>query len=401
MDSNSHSTKQLYLLVFAIFAVSLNMRPAVTSIGPLLDTIRIDLELTNAQVSLLTALPIVCMGVFASLAPVLNRRLGLNATMVAMILVIGVMTAVREFLPTYTVLVVSSMGVGIAIAIAGPLLSAMIKQNFPTRAGAVIGIYSFGLGTGATLSTGLSAYFYEKTASYPFALSIWAVLAFIGLAAWLMSANDMLLVRQAVRQPEELRPAIDTAGRSPWRTGKAWLFLLFFGLQSAAFFSIVIWLAPIAVSKGMTIVQAGTLVSLMTAVQIVLNIAIPLMMEKYPGRRMWLLFILSIGLVAIGLFFTGNIPLLWVGALLMGLPLGGMFPIALVLPLDETKNAAETNSWTAMMQTGGYIIGGTLPLLIGVLYDRTGSHQVTITLFALLFAGMIILAFLIGDKENG
>ncbi|GKV68704.1 MFS transporter [Sporosarcina sp. NCCP-2716] len=399
MDSNSLSTKQMYMLILAIFAVSLNMRPAVTSIGPLLDTIRTDLELSNAQVSLLTALPIVCMGVFASLAPVLNRRLGLNATMVAMILMIGVMTAVREFLPTYKVLLASSIGVGIAIAIAGPLLSAMIKQNFPTRAGAVIGIYSFGLGTGATLSTGLSAYFYEKTASYPFALSIWAVLAFIGLAAWLVSANDMLLVRQSVRQPVEQTSAAD-AGRSPWRTGKAWLFLLFFGLQSAAFFSIVIWLAPIAVSKGMSIVQAGTLVSLMTAVQIVLNIAIPLMMEKYPGRRMWLLFILSIGLVAVGLFYTGNIPLLWVGALLMGLPLGGMFPIALVLPLDETKNAAETNTWTAMMQTGGFIIGGTLPLLIGVLYDRTGRHQVTITLFALLFIGMIVLALLIGDKES-
>ncbi len=399
MDSNSLSTKQMYLLIIAIFAVSLNMRPAVTSIGPLLDTIRADLVLSNAQVSLLTALPIVCMGVFASLAPILNRHLGLNATMVVMILVIGVMTAVREFIPTYTVLVVSSIGIGIAIAVAGPLLSAMIKQNFPSRAGAVIGIYSFGLGTGATLSTGLSAYFYEKTASYPFALSIWAVLAFLGLAAWLVSANDNLLVRQTERNPE-VHPSPVITGRSPWRTGRAWLFLIFFGLQSAAFFSIVIWLAPIAVSKGMTIVQAGTLVSLMTAVQIVLNIAIPLMMEKYPGRRMWLLFILSIGLVAIGLFYTGHIPLLWVGALLMGLPLGGMFPIALVLPLDETKNAAETNSWTAMMQTGGYIIGGTLPLLIGVLYDRTGSHQVTITLFALLFVGMIVLAFLIGDKDS-
>lgn len=139
---------------------------------------------------------------------------------------------------------------------------------------------------------------------------------------------------------------------------------------------------------------------MMTAVQIVLNISIPLMMEKYPGRKMWLLLILSVGLIAVSLFYTGYIPLLWVGALLMGIPLGGMFPIALVLPLDETENAAETNSWTAMMQTGGYVIGGLLPLVIGVLYDLTDTHQVTISLFALLFVGMIILAVLIGDKEE-
>lgn len=397
MNSISLTTKKTMLLIFAIFAVSLNMRPAITSIGPLLDTIRVQLTLTNAQVSLLTALPIICMGVFASLAPVLNRRFGLNATMVFMVAIIGVMTALREFVPTYTMLLVSSIGVGVAIAVAGPLLSAMIKQNFPHRAGPIIGIYSFGLGAGATVSTGLSAYFYEMTGSYSFALSIWAVLALLGIAAWLVSGTDQLIVHQ--QQRLSLKESSNVV-RSPWKNSKAWLFLLFFGLQSAGFFSIVIWLAPIAIEKGMTLVQAGTLVSLMTAVQIVLNITIPLMMERYPGRKMWLLFILSIGLVAVMLFWTDNLPLLWVGALLMGVPLGGMFPIALVLPLDETINAVETNSWTAMMQTGGYIIGGIFPLVIGVLYDATGNHQVTIVLFGLLFLGMIVLAFFIGDKEE-
>ncbi|MGG0644432.1 MFS transporter [Sporosarcina gallistercoris] len=397
MNFNVFTTKKTVLLIVAIFAVSLNMRPAITSIGPLLETIRLALALNNVQVSLLTALPVICMGVFASLAPVLNRKFGLNATMILMVAIIGLMTALREFIPTYTMLLVSSIGVGIAIAIAGPLLSAMIKQNFPHRAGPVIGIYSFGLGAGATASTGLSAYFYELTGSYSFALSIWAVLAFVGIAAWIVSANDQLIVRQhGISASKEKLKAV----RSPWKNRKAWLFLLFFGLQSAAFFSIVIWLAPIAMSNGMTIVQAGTLVSLMTAVQIVLNITIPLMMERYPGRKMWLLFILFIGVVAVALFGTGHIPLLWVGAILMGVPLGGMFPIALVLPLDETENAAETNSWTAMMQTGGYIIGGILPLIIGVFHDFTENHQVTIALFGLLFFGMICLAILIGDKEE-
>lgn len=397
MNTNSLSTKRTYLLIVAIFAVSLNMRPAVTSIGPLLDTIRIDLELSNAQVSLLTALPIICMGVFASLAPVLNRHIGLNATMILMVSIIGVLTAMREFVPTYSMLILSSIGIGIAIAVAGPLLSAMIKQNFPHRAGAVIGIYSFGLGTGATVSTGMSAYLYQQTGSYPFALSIWAVLAFLGIAVWLTSSSDRLTVQHHASKNEQ---HFTIAVRSPWRHGKAWLFLLFFGLQSAAFFSIVIWLAPIAVSKGLSIVQAGTLVSMMTAVQILLNITIPLMMERYPGRKTWLLFILTVGVVATGLFWTGNVALLWVGALLMGVPLGGMFPIALVLPLDETVNAVETNTWTAMMQTGGYIIGGILPLVIGLLYDVTGNHQVTIALFLALFIGMMVLAVLIGDKDS-
>lgn len=115
---------------------------------------------------------------------------------------------------------------------------------------------------------------------------------------------------------------------SPWKTKKAWLFLLFFGLQSSLFFSIITWLVPIASSVGMTLIQAGALLSVMTIVQLFLN---------------------------------------------------------LLLSLDETETPEKTNSWTAMMQTGGFIIGGLLPLIIAVAYDLTSDHQYT---------------FMIGDKKE-
>ncbi|PIC69420.1 hypothetical protein CSV77_14110 [Sporosarcina sp. P16b] len=69
------------LLLLAIFIVALNLRPAITSIGPMLDIIRDDLLLSNTEVSLLTVIPVICMGVFAMLAPTLNQAIGLNKTM--------------------------------------------------------------------------------------------------------------------------------------------------------------------------------------------------------------------------------------------------------------------------------------------------------------------------------
>jgi CP family cyanate transporter-like MFS transporter len=52
---------------------------------------------------------------------------------------------------------------------------------------------------------------------------------------------------------------------------------------------------------------------------------------------------------------------------------GGLFPIALMLPIDETSNAQEASSWSAMTQSGGYILGGLGPLAMGWYYDATGS----------------------------
>lgn len=382
------------LLLITIFAISINLRPAITSIGPMLETIREQLSLSNAQVSLLTAIPVIGMGVFATLSPILNRRFGIKRTMYIMLLLIGLMTGIRGFVSGYPVLLGTAIVIGIAIAVVGPLLSAMIKQYFPERAASVIGVYSFGMGVGSAASAGLTAVFYESTGSYLFALSIWAVLAIVGLVCWFFTMKGQVEVRQ-----QKVKPSTENK-ISPWKSKKAWLFLLFFGLQSSAFFSIITWLAPIAISAGMTLLQAGTLLSVMTTVQIFLNILLPLMMERYQSRRFWLLFMIISGMIAIAFFWTGFYPLMWAGAFIMGIPLGGLFPVALLLPLDETDNATDANAWTAMMQTGGFVMGGLLPLIIAIVYDWTANHHYTFGVMLILYLLMLLLTFLIGNKKN-
>lgn len=383
-------------LIFAIFAIAINMRPAITSTGPMLETIREQLSLSNAQVSLLTAIPVICMGIFATLAPLLNRKFGLLRTMAVMITLIGVMTALRGFISGFIVLLVTALIIGIAIAVMGPLLSAMIKQYFPDKAASVIGIYSFGMGVGSAASAGLTVVFFDATGSYLFALSIWSILALIGLIAWFFAMNGRMEVQQINSVKAK---SLRNKRKSPWKSRKAWLLLLFFGLQSSAFFSIITWLAPLATSSGFTLLQAGTLLSVMTTVQIFLNILLPLLMERFPARKFWLLLILVSGMLAIVLFWTEVHSLMWVGAFIMGIPLGGLFPIALLLPLDETETAEEASSWTAMMQTGGFIMGGLLPLLIALVFDLTANHQFTLGIIMLLYVLMFVLAFLIGNKK--
>ncbi len=394
--TNTEKKPAIILLLLTIFAVSINLRPAITSIGPMLETIREQLLLSNAQVSLLTAIPVISMGVFATLSPVFNRLFGLKKTMYVMLILIGFMTALRGVITGYVVLVITAFVIGVAIAVVGPLLSAMIKQNFPDRTASVIGVYSFGMGVGSAASAGLTAVFYEGTDSYPFALSIWAVLALLGLVCWFFTMRHTMEVKE--KSTPTTKKQVEWKV-SPWKSKKAWLFLLFFGLQSSAFFSIITWLAPIATSAGMTLLQAGTLLSVMTTVQIFLNILLPLAMERFFSRRFWLLLMLVSGMTALLLFWTGVHSFMWIGAFVMGIPLGGLFPIALLLPLDETNDAESANKWTAMMQTGGFVMGGLLPLIIAFVYDWTLNHHYTILIMMILYIGMFIITFFIGDKK--
>ncbi len=63
-----------WLLLLGLILVALNLRPALSSMAPMLSEISKTLGLSAAQAGLLTTLPVLCLGLFAPLAPVLARR---------------------------------------------------------------------------------------------------------------------------------------------------------------------------------------------------------------------------------------------------------------------------------------------------------------------------------------
>jgi len=390
------STKKTIAMLFAaIFLIALNLRPAVTSIGPLLDTIRNDLHLTNSEVSLLTAIPVICMGLFAPLAVHWLNKFGQRKGISILIIIIGGMTLLRTWFYDYISLLITAFIIGIAIAIIGPIISSLIKEKFPTRMASAIGIYSLGMGAGATLSAGLTGVIYVIVSErWEIALSIWSALALLAYVVWILSIKDAKVVKEPVEMDE---PAVF---RSPWSNTRAWLILLFFGFQASLFFSLTTWLGSAAGELGFNVIEAGTVISVLTIAQIAGNIFIPLLLEKFPNRSFWIYFSLTLGTVGLVLLLTNSTLLIWPASVFLGLTLGGLFPLALLLPLDETTDAREANAWTAMVQTGGFIMGGITPLAIGILYDITGTHQMTYYVLLMLIVGMFVVTILLNKKNN-
>src|SRR5690625_6059268 len=69
------------LALVGIIAVALNLRPALTSLAPLITAIQSDTGLSGTHLGLLTTLPVLCLGLFGPLAPWLARRLSPQGTM--------------------------------------------------------------------------------------------------------------------------------------------------------------------------------------------------------------------------------------------------------------------------------------------------------------------------------
>ena len=65
--------------------------------------------------------------------------------------------------------------------------------------------------------------------------------------------------------------------------------------------------------------------------------------------------------------------LLW--ASLLGLGIGGLFPMSLIVSMDHVDDPQRAGALTAFVQGIGYLIASLSPLIAGVLRDQLGSFS--------------------------
>ena len=68
-----------------------------------------------------------------------------------------------------------------------------------------------------------------------------------------------------------------------------------------------------------------------------------------------------------------HLSLMW--PCLLGLGIGGLFPMSLIVSMDHLDNPQRAGSLTAFVQGIGYLIAGVSPLLAGMIRDHLGSFE--------------------------
>lgn len=378
-------SKNLYIIwsVFSLFILSMNLRASITSISPVLKNIQADLQLSSVVVSLLTALPVFCMGLFAPLAGKLSARWGIELTIALSILLIGVSTALRLVATFPFLLLLTAVFSGIGIAITGPLISGYIKKHFPKSSSSMIGVYSAGMGIGASLSAGLVVpVMHAFHQSWNIALAIWSLFALVGIIVWIP------IIKKSHQSQNIAEQAVSQKSRLPWGNRYVWLLMVMFGLQSGVYYSLATWLAPKVQDMGYSDAYAATTVTIFSVMQMICSFIIPIIINNSVKRKPWMLLCAFSSFIGILLLIIGGTsPILC--AALTGIGAGGLFPLAMILPLDATTTPKAASEWTAMIQFGGYIISGIIPMLVGVIKDVTNTFDVA--LFALLVVMFVLM----------
>ncbi|MGO3115688.1 MFS transporter [Enterococcus pseudoavium] len=368
-------------MIFVVFIVALNLRLGISSIPPLIGLIKRALQLNNFQVSLLTSIPVICMGIMAFGVKRMQQRFGRDRSILFCLLLLAIGMASRIVFTNYWSLILSAIVIGFSIAIIGPLLSGLIKEYFPQQTGLLIGIYSISMGVGSAAASNFSLSL--ARVSWSFALGSWSILAIIAGIVWSFTMEKK--VSQSA--------AANVSNDFPLKKIQAWKMVLFFGLQSGMFYGVSTWLVELLVQKGIARGEASYYLTLFVIIQMIFSFVIPVLMDHWGSARSWIVICGCLLVMGMGCLFT-NTFLLWIiGILIIGFGLGGYFPIAMLLPLQASEDPLEASLWTGMVQSFGYIVGGAIPILLGIFVDIFQTFNV-------FLYGMIILSSGIFTADN-
>ncbi len=350
-------------LMISVVLVALNLRPSMAAVGPLLSSIRGEVPLSFSGAALLTMLPVMAMGLAMFFGMGLAKRVGEHRSIAVSLLVIGVATLSRLFLDAALELIVSAIAAGVGIAMIQAVMPALIKSRFRANVSLFMGLYVTAIMGGAALAASFAPFVQVHTGSWRIGLAIWAGLAFLALVFWYAQRAALPAMPQA------------NAGAQAevFGNARAWLLAMFFGLGTAAYTCVLAWLAPYYVEQGWSEQHAGLLLGFLTAMEVISGLATPAIANRRRDKRG----VVAVLLVLIILGFCGlilapqHLRLLW--PCLLGLGIGGLFPMSLILSLDHLDHPHRAGGLTAFVQGIGYLIAGLSPLIAGMIRDQLGS----------------------------
>ncbi|WP_372507739.1 CynX/NimT family MFS transporter [Mycolicibacterium crocinum] len=376
------------VLVVAVVLTALNLRPAVTSVGPVLGDMQRALGASAVWAGVLTTLPGLCFAGAGLASAALSRRFGLGRSISLALATLIVGLLVRVLDGPYVVIggtLVATAG----IAVINVLIPVVIKQSFPAQLGLMTGIYTAALQGGGALGSAVTPPLENIYGGWRPALGAWAVLAVVALLIWLIAA----------RHVENPVAAADSGERrSLIRNPLAWTVTLFFGTQSLLAYIMMGWLPEVFIDNGVGKTSAGLLVGLLSVIAVPISLVLAPMAARSQNQSGWIAALGVCGFAGVvGLLVApGFSPLLW--SVLVGIGMS-VFSLALTVIALRSRTPEDTVQLSAMAQGFGYLLAGVGPFLFGTLHDVTGGWTVPFIMVLGVYVVQMVLGVLAGRNR--
>ncbi|MEU9205530.1 MFS transporter [Streptomyces sp. NPDC048332] len=383
------------LVAVGLVLTALNLRPAITSLGALLEEVRDGLHMSGSVAGVLTSVPPLCFAVFGIMAPRLARRFGPGAVVCAGMVAITAGLVIRPLVGGTAGFLAASALALMGIAVSNVLMPVIVKRWFPDRVGSMTGLYSMALALGTSLAAAVTVPMTEAMGgSWKAGLGVWAALAAAAILPWIPLVRDRSGAAGHAAAHRTEAPALRIT-----RSRTAWALACFFGLQATAAYITMGWMPQIFRDAGVSAGTAGVLLAVTMAMGVPLAFVIPRVAARMRNQGPIVVFLGVCGLIGYAGLYLAPSGGAWVWAVLLGIS-NCSFPLALTMIGMRSRSGAGVVRLSAFAQSTGYLISIPGPLLVGVLYQHSGGWELPIALMAALMVPQMVAGILAGRDRT-
>jgi MFS transporter, CP family, cyanate transporter len=367
-----------WYLPLVIVAATLNLRPALLTLGIVLPAVQKSLELSPLGSGALTALPIFALGFASPLAVPIGRRLGWSGGLIFALFLVGIGTTLRSA-GTDLALYAGSLTLGIGIGLGNVYVPTLIKARLSKRIGLSMGVYTMTLTAGALISITLTPLLFSTFGDWRPTLAVWAIPAFAGAAM----AVPLLL--------DNFHPQGRVAGMGLWRHPLAWAVSIYMGLQSGTFYAMALWLGTLIIARGQSLRDAANDLTAFYVVQFFMALVTPMVLTKTRRQDLVAIGVAgSAGAFIVGILY-GPPAMILAFCILLGAMMGAMFAVGLTFQVLRARSTDNVARLSSMALCVGYIIAAAGPFMLG-LVNRWPDARFASTVWLCAMAVLTMIA---------
>lgn len=352
------------LIVFSLVASIIVMRAPVTCVGPVAEVLRESLRMDYVTYGVLSSLPVLCFGFFGFISPILFSRISTSKALFFVLALMSVGLLLR-FVESISALMAGTLLIGAGIAMLNTVIPVILRRFFPEKVSLALGVFTAATAISSFAGAFLAIPLQQATGSYVWTLSIWVLFSAPAAAAWfLCSDKELPTFSHQENHVKREKPS--------FRLFPLLSVVLTMSLQSMFVYSLIAWLPPLLMSRGMTATLAGNALALVLVLAFVSSLTISLLIRCAGGERNLSVLLGALCFLAVPFWFAEGIwPL--VGSLIMAIPHGARFSLALILIAKKARTLPEMLLLSSISQGIGYALAATGPFICGYLYKGDGD----------------------------
>ena len=363
---------------------------------PMEHIIKEELLLNYGQVGLVFSLPVAVLAALAIPSGFLADRIGIRKATGAGAVLMSVGSLATSAATSFMTLLAYTCLFGVGFSLVYPNLPKLVSLWFPqNKAGLATGIYATGIAIGSALALAITLpMVFPITNSFRGTFLIWSLPAIVASILWWIVVKEPPSSHSHVRN-QEVRSG-NKSSRVVWSNKGLWLAALALFCLNFHFYTWSGWTPAFMMLKGAPPNLAALIASTMQWVGIPSIFLMPWASHNIGLRKpfFWASAI-TLAIASLAAMYA-SVSLGWGLMIIVGIALGGTFPMLLALPVEMVpKEYVATAS--GLVLSIGYLGGLVGPWLVGYIMDATGTAEIAFTVLIGVAIAWVAIVFILPE----